>query len=80
MAQLALNRFQTETAILTTDDQTIYTAPAGYTGIILYAHVTNYGSSATTVTCKHVRSGTETEIINDANVPVNDAYIPLDGK
>ena len=23
---------------------------------------------------------TETEIINDANVPVNDAYIPLDGK
>ena len=31
-------------------------------------------------TCKHVRSGTETEIINDANVPVNDAYIPLDGK
>ena len=39
MAQLALNRFQTETAILTTDDQTIYTAPAGYTGIILYAPV-----------------------------------------
>ena len=62
MAQLALNRFQTETAILTTSDQTIYTAPAGYTGIILYAHITNYGSSTTTVTCKHVRSGTETEI------------------
>ena len=81
MAQLALNRFQTETAILTTDDQTIYTAPAGYTGIILYAHVTNYGAAVyTTVTCKHVRSGTETEIIKDANVPVNDAYIPLDGK
>ena len=80
MAQLALNRFQTETAILTTSDQTIYTAPAGYTGIILYAHVTNYGAAATTVTCKHVRSGTETEIINAANVPVNDAYIPLDGK
>ena len=54
MAQLALNRFQTETAILTTSDQTIYTAPAGYTGIILYAHVTNYGASATTITCKHV--------------------------
>ena len=47
---------------------------------MLYAHVTNYGSSATTITCKHVRSGTETEIINEANVPVNDAYIPLDGK
>ena len=80
MAQLALNRFQTETAILTTSDQTIYTAPAGYTGIILYAHVTNYGSSSTTVTMSHVRSGTTTEIIKEATVPVNDAYIPLDGK
>ena len=28
----------------------------------------------------HVRSGTTNEIINEANVPVNDAYIPLDGK
>ena len=80
MAQLALNRFQTETAILTTGDQTIYTAPAGYTGIVLYAHITNYGSSNTTVTVKHVRSSTETEIIKDATVLVNDAYIPLDGK
>lgn len=80
MAQLALNRFKTETVILTTSDQTIYTAPAGYTGIILYAHITNYSDVSTTVTCKHVRSGTETEIINGATVPVNDAYFPLDGK
>lgn len=28
----------------------------------------------------HVRSGTATEIIKDATVPPNDAYIPLDGK
>ena len=77
MAQLALNRFKTETLTLTTSDQTVYTAPSGYTGIILYAHITNYASSATTVTVKHVRSGTETEIIKEANVPVNDAYIPV---
>ena len=95
MAQLALNRFQTETAVLSTDEATIYTAPAGYTGIVLYAHITNYAAAATTVTVKHVRSGTEsatsftmshvrsgtaTEIIKDATVPPNDAYIPLDGK
>ena len=80
MAQLALNRFKTKTLTLTTNDQTVYTAPSGYTGIILYAHITNYASSATTVTVTHVRSGTETEIIKEANVPVNDAYIPLDGK
>ena len=80
MAQLALNRFKTETLQLTTDNQTLYTAPTGYTGIILYAHVTNYGASATTVTMSHVRSDTTTEIIKEATVPVNDAYIPLDGK
>tara|TARA_R100000027_G_scaffold61300_1_gene52561 strand:+ start:4762 stop:5094 length:333 start_codon:yes stop_codon:yes gene_type:complete len=80
MAQLALNRFKTETLQLTTSNQTLYTAPTGYTGIILYAHVTNYGASATTVTMSHVRSDTTTEIIKEATVPVNDAYIPLDGK
>ena len=77
---LALNRFKTYTATLTTGGATIYTAPTGYTGIILYAHITNYGSSATTLTMSHVRSSTTTQIIKEANVPVNDAYIPLDGK
>ena len=77
---LALNRFQTETKQLTTSSQTIYTAPTGYTGIILYAHVTNYGAAETTLTCSHVRSSTTTEIIKGAAVPVADAYIPLDGK
>ena len=77
---LALNRFKTYTATLTTSSSTIYTAPTGYTGIILYAHVTNYASSATTLTMSHVRSGTTNEIIKGANVPVADAYIPLDGK
>ena len=77
---LALNKFKTYTKVLTTDDATIYTAPTGYTGIILYAHVTHYGSADTTVTMSHVRSSTTTQIINQATVPVNDAYIPLDGK
>jgi hypothetical protein len=80
MAQLALNRFQTETVSLTTSDQTIYTAPTGYTGIILYAHITNTGSSATSATLSHVRGGTTTEIIKQGNVPVNDALVPMDGK
>lgn len=80
MAQLALNRFQTETVALTTSSQTIYTSPTGYTGIILYAHITNVGASDTTVTVSHVRSGTTTELIKQGTVPVNDAFIPLDGK
>ena len=77
---LALNRFKTYTKELTTSGQTIYTAPTGYTGIILYAHITYYAAAATSLTMSHVRSSTTTEIIKGANVPIKDAYIPLDGK
>ena len=80
MAQLALNRFQTETLNVTTDVQTAYTAPTGYTAIVLYAHITNIGASDATVTMYHKRSSTSTEIINQGTVPTNDAFIPLDGK
>ena len=80
MAQLALNRFQTETLVVTTADQTAYTAPTGYTAIVLYAHVTNISSSAASFTMSHVRSSTTTEIVKDATVPPSDAFIPLDGK
>ena len=67
MAQLALNKFQTETLELTTSEQTLYTAPTGYTAIVLYAHVTNVGTATATVTLKHIRSSTETEIIKKMN-------------
>lgn len=80
MAQLALNRFQTETLEVTTSEQTAYTAPTGYTSIILYAHITNIGTSDATVTMSHKRSTTSTELIKNGTVPVNDAFIPLDGK
>ena len=80
MAQLALNKFQTETLVLTTSNQTMYTAPTGYTSIVLYAHISNYGSADTTVTMSHVRSSTTTEIIKGANVHVNDAFVPMEGK
>lgn len=80
MAQLALNRFQTETLEVTTSEQTIYTTPTGYTAIVLYAHVSNYGIVDSTVTIKHVRGASSTEIINGANVPINDAFIPISGK
>ena len=80
MAQLALNKFQTETLVLTTSEQTLYTAPTGYTAIVLYAHVTNVGTATATVTLKHVRSSTETEIKKNGIVPVSDALVPMTGK
>jgi len=75
MAQLALNRFQTVTLEITTSDQTAYTAPTGYTAIVLYAHVTNITTSGATVTMSHVRSSTTTEVAKDVIVPANDAYV-----
>ena len=80
MAQVALNKFQTDTLDITTGDSTRYTAPSGYTAIVLYAHVTNVTSSAATFPMSHLRSSTTTEIIKSASVPPADAYIPLDGK
>tara|TARA_R100000664_G_C2690320_1_gene94702 strand:+ start:218 stop:550 length:333 start_codon:yes stop_codon:yes gene_type:complete len=80
MAQLALNKFQTYTLDVTTGDQTVYTAPTGYTAIVLYAHISNIASNDATVTMSHVRSSTVTELIKGGNVPVNDALVPLSGK
>ena len=80
MAQLALNKFQTVTFQVTTAEQTVYTAPTGYTAIVLYAHIANFGTSSSTVTMKHKRSGTETEIIKGANVPIAEAFVPMSGK
>ena len=80
MAQLALNRFQTVTLDITDSDSTPSTAPTGYTAIVLYAHITNVTTSSATFTMSHVRSSTTTEIVKNASVPANDAYIPLDGK
>jgi len=80
MAQLALNKFQTVTFQITTAEQIVYTAPTGYTAIVLYAHIANFGTLDSTVTMKHIRSSTETEIIKGANVPISEAFIPMSGK
>ena len=80
MAQLALNKFQTVTFQVTTAEQTVYTAPTGYTAIVLYAHIANFGTSDSSVTMKHIRSSTETEIIKGANVPTAEAFVPMSGK
>tara|TARA_B100000925_G_scaffold123980_1_gene92108 strand:+ start:6579 stop:6911 length:333 start_codon:yes stop_codon:yes gene_type:complete len=80
MAQLALNRFQTVTLEVTNSEQTVYTAPTGYSAIVLYAHIANHGTVNATTTMKHKRSSVETEIIHQAAVPTNDALVPITGK
>ena len=77
---IALNIFKTVTANVTTQGNLVYTAPTGYTTVILMAQVSNIGSSTVTVSADHVRSGSYTNIITDGIVPKNDAINLLSGK
>ena len=80
MAVAPLNKFLTIAAPVAPGEQTIYEAPVGTSAIVLYAHITNVGSADATVTLKHLRSSTATEIIKNGVVPVADALIPMSGK
>ena len=80
VAAAAVNVFQTITNVVGTSTVGIYTAPVGYTGVVLLAQVTNIGSSTQTLTLGHRRSGTDTEIVKDLAIPANDTANLLAGK
>lgn len=75
-----LNIFRTVTAELSTVPTTLYTAPAGYTSIILMAQVTNVTSSTKTITFSHYSDSTTTELLKDFAIPANDAASATTGK
>lgn len=75
-----LNVFKTVTNVLTTTSETLYTAPAGYTAIILMAHVSNVTSSTRQVTFSHFATSTTTELLKDFSIPANDAVAATSGK
>ena len=81
MAVLPLNTFRTITRNLTDTPQTLYTCPTGVTGIVLMAQVSNINPSATgKVTFTHVRQRTETELVKNCPVPIEDARSVLTGR
>lgn len=77
---VAINIFKTVTANVTTGGSTVYTAPAGYTTVVLMAQVSNTGLSTLTVSSDHVRSGVPTNIITNAALPKSDAISLVSGK
>lgn len=77
---LALNVFRTYTAAVTTSLTTIYTVPSGYTGIVLMAQVTNITTTSGKATVIYSKSGTDTELIKDYDIPGNDAASALTGR
>jgi hypothetical protein len=81
---LALNVFKTITKIATTSPVGIYTAPIGYTGVVLLAQTANVGNNTQTVSFSHQRTiagiAVTTEILKDFPVSASDTANLLSGK
>ena len=77
---LALNVFQTVTAVVSTSEVVVYTAPVGYTGVVLLAQVANIGATSQDVTLTHRRSSTDTEMLKEFPISGNDTANLLAGK
>jgi hypothetical protein len=77
---LALNVFQTVTAVVSTSPTVVYTAPVGYTGVVLLAQVANIGASSQDITLVHRRSSTDTEMLKNFPIAASDTANLLAGK
>jgi hypothetical protein len=81
---LALNVFKTITKVATTNAVGIYTAPVGYTGVVLLAQTANIGNNTQTVSFSHKRTvagiAVTTEILNNFPVSTSDTANLLSGK
>jgi len=81
---LPLNVFKTVTKIATTNAVGIYTAPVGYSGVVLLAQATNIGSGTQTVSFSHQRTtsgiAVTTEILKNFPISASDSANLLSGK
>jgi len=77
---LALNVFQTVTAVVSTSPTIVYTAPVGYTGVILLAQVANIGATSEDVTLVHRRGATDTRMLKNYPISASDTANLLSGK
>jgi hypothetical protein len=81
---LALNVFKTVTNVVSTNPVGIYTAPVGYTGVILLAQASNIGENSQDISVSHRRTragvAVTTELFNQFPVPGNDSANLLAGK
>jgi hypothetical protein len=77
---LALNVFQTVTSVVPVTPTVVYTAPVGYTGVVLLAQVANIGATSADVTLVHRRSSTDTEMLKEYPIAEKDTANLLAGK
>lgn len=81
---LALNVFKTITKVATTNAVGIYTAPVGYTGVVLLAQSANIGNNTQKVSFSHKRTvagiAVTTEILKDFPISASDTANLIAGK
>ena len=81
---LPLNVYQTITHVVGLNTVGIYTAPTGYSGVVLLAQAANVGDNTQTVSFSHKRTSAgiavTTEIVKDLPIPASDSTNLLFGK
>ena len=81
---LAQNVFKTITNVVASSPVGIYTAPVGYSGVVLLASATNIGANTQTISFSHVRSvagiAVTTEILKEYPIAAIDSANLLSGK
>ena len=81
---LTLNVFKTVTKVATTNPVGIYTAPVGYTGVILLAQAANIDTNTHSISFSHQRTSAgiavTTEIVKNFPISGNDTTSLLAGK
>lgn len=81
---LALNVFRTITKVATTTPVGIYTAPVGYSGVVLLSQATNIGAQSQDISVDHVRKiagiAFTTEMLKNFPISANDSVSLATGK
>jgi hypothetical protein len=77
---LKLNNYKTITEVVAISPTVVYTAPTGYTGVVLLGQIANISSTSYDVTLLHRRGGIDTEIVKDFPIAGNDTINLISGK
>lgn len=77
---LPLNVYQTLVGIVSTSPETIYTAPVGYTGVVLLGQVANMGDNTEQVLFSYVNEEITNEITPNSPVASEDVIKLFSGK
>lgn len=77
---MSINVFKNVTGNLTTGNTSFYTAPAGYTGIVLMAQISNFTANTISASMFVQSGGNVSSLATGFEIPGNDSATMLTGK